>query len=470
MIAVMNTPEHRPGQEAIGAGWPRRLARSLPPIGGLGYLVLGTLWIRFSDGAGASLFTTVEELTAFQTYKGALFVAVSACFVYLLLCGTCNLLRRLPQMESRLHDSEELHRSLVELSPDGVVVHGDGRIIRANRAFRRALGLGETQPLEGVLLTSLVDPAQRPALDAQLQRVATEVGSSMPIELRVRSQGGQEIEVEHASGSVRVGDRIIVQSHFRDLSARNQARHELELANQHLEQRISERTRELQAANEALQTFTSSVAHDLRAPVAHVGGFARAVQRAMAAGDLPKATHYAARIVANAELMSDMIEGLLKLARAEQAALRHESLDSVALVEQVIADLDDGSARQRIAIGPLAAVQADRAALRQVWTNLIANALKYSAGAADPLVQITCADGPAETVFRISDRGIGFDPADADRLFGLFQRLPGAGGFPGTGIGLTIVRRIVERHGGRVWATGQPGRGATFSFALPSRR
>jgi len=466
----MDTPEPRLGQQASGARSQQRLARSLPSIGGLGYLVLGMLWIRFSDDAGASLFTNVEELTAFQTSKGALFVAVSAFFVYLLLCGTCKMLRRLPQMESRLHDSEEQHRSLVELSPDGVVVHADGRIIRANRAFRRALGLGETRPLEGVLLTSLVDPAQRPALDAQLQRVATEVGSSTPTELRIRSQGGQEIEVEHVSGSVRVGSRIIVQSHFRDLGARNRGRHELEAANQHLEQRISERTRELQAANEALQTFTSSVAHDLRAPVAHVGGFARAVHQAIAAGDTTKALHYAARIVANAGLMSDMIEGLLKLSRAELAALQREPLDSAALVVQVIADLDDGSARQRIAIGPLAAVHADRAALRQVWTNLIANALKYSTGAADPLVQISCIDGPAETIFSITDRGIGFDPADADRLFGLFQRLPGASSFPGTGIGLTIVRRIVERHGGRVWATGQPGQGATFSFSLPPRR
>jgi PAS domain S-box-containing protein len=466
----MNTNQSRPGHQAAGAQWPQRLARGLPSIGGIGYLVLGTLWIWLSDRAGASIFTTTEQLTTFQNYKGSLFVAVSALGVYLLLRGTCSMLRRLPQMESRLHDSEEQHRSLVELSPDGVVVHEGGRIIRANRAFRRALGVSDVQPLEGVLLTTLVNPAQRPVLDAQLERLATEVGSCTPSELRIRAQDGREIEVEHASGSVLVGNRIIVQSHFRDLSARNQARHQLELANQHLELRIAERTRELQAVNEALQTFTYSVAHDLRSPVAHVDGFARAARVAIEAGDTTKATHYADRIAANAHLMSQMIEGLLKLSRAEQAALQYQMLDSRTLIEQVISELEDRPARHRIVIGPLVPVQADRATLRQVWTNLISNALKYSAGATDPLVQITCAAGPSETVFSISDRGIGFDPGDAHHLFAPFQRLPGAGGIPGTGIGLTIVRRIVERHGGRVWATGQPGQGASFFFSLPQRR
>jgi PAS domain S-box-containing protein len=441
-----------------------RFSYATPALGGLAYLALSILWILLSDHAGAVIFTTTEELSAFQTYKGLGFVVVSAIAVYLILRASCRSMGRLPAIERKLHDSEQQYGSLVELSPDGIVVHQGGRIVYANPAFRRMLGL--TRRVEGLSLADLFHPSQRAFIQERLSRLSHDVGTSAPAELKIQGAAGNEIEVEHASSSVRVGGSIVVQSHFRDLTSRNQARRELELANQSLEIRVMERTTELEAANRALETFTSSVAHDLRAPVAHVDGFAKALEAAVLRGDADKACHYTKRIVHNAQLMSQMIDGLLRLSRADRAELDYDCVDCDEVVQEVLDELDKPASVQ-IQVEPLAKVRADAATLRQVWANLISNAVKFSARAAAPCVRISSAAGASETIFSVSDNGVGFDPADAENLFGVFQRLPTARDFAGTGIGLTIVRRIVERHGGRVWTHSQPGQGATFSFSLP---
>lgn len=440
---------------------------AFPAVACLSYLVVGTLWIWYSDHAGAALFTSIERLTVFQTYKGALFVAISALFLFLSLQLAYRMLDRLPVVERLLRDSRRQYLASVELSPDGVVVHCEGRILHANQRFRELLGLGEQVALQGLPLVSLVRSDEQELIDTQLNRLSIVADGIIPVELSIHAPGGRQVEVEHASRSVRVGNRIVVQTHLRDLSVRNEARRELERVNRELEQRVEARTREVQAANEALSSFSHSVAHDLRAPVSRVEGFARALDAAVAQDDCAKVAHYAGRIRANAQLMEQMIEGLLKLSRAERAELDIKLVQTRAVVEHVVHELLPAAPAGRVQIGELPAVHVHHCTFQQVWTNLLSNALKYSTGAADPTVRVAAEDCGDEYVFSVSDRGIGFDPAQAGNLFGLFQRLPGASGFPGTGIGLTVVRRIVERHGGRVWATGRPGHGATFSFSLP---
>lgn len=442
---------------------------AFPAIACLSYLLVGTLWIWYSDHAGAMLFTSIERLTAFQTYKGALFVGISALFLFLSLQLAYRMLDRLPILERLLRDSRRQYLASVELSPDGVVVHCEGRILHANKRFREMLGIGEEAALQGVPLVSLVRSDEQHLIETQLNRLSTVADGSIPVELTIHAPGGRRVEVEHASRAVRVGNGIVVQTHLRDLGVRNQARRELERVNRELEQRVEARTRDVQAANEALGSFSHSVAHDLRAPVSRVDGFARALEAAMAQNDCAKVAHYIGRIRANAQLMEQMIDGLLKLSRAERAELDIKLVDTRALVEHVVHELLAPATPARVQIGELPAVHVHHCTFQQVWTNLLSNALKYSAGAADPTVRVAAEDRGDELVFSVSDGGIGFDPAEAGNLFGLFQRLPGASGFPGTGIGLTVVRRIVERHGGRVWATGRPGRGATFSFSLPKR-
>ena len=254
----------------------------------------------------------------------------------------------------------------------------------------------------------------------------------------------------------------------RDLAARTVARRELEAANQELDARVQERTRALESANHALQMFTHAVAHDLSAPAARLQGFAQALGNAARAGDADKLAHYAARIDANARLMQEIIDGLLQLSRTERMGLEQVPVDCDALVRELLQELPVPAA-VRIEVAPLGIVRADRAGLRQVWINLLSNALKYSSRAPEPVLRIAAADVAQERVFSVADNGIGFAPEEAQRLFDLFTRLPGAQEFPGSGVGLMIVKRTVERQGGRVWADGAPGRGATFSFALPVR-
>jgi light-regulated signal transduction histidine kinase (bacteriophytochrome) len=243
----------------------------------------------------------------------------------------------------------------------------------------------------------------------------------------------------------------------------------LKLAHAQLERRIADRTAELEGANRTLESFTYSVAHDLRAPVAHVEGFARALEDTIRQRDPEKAWHFTQRIVANAHLMSEMIEGMLHVSRAERATVQHEPIDMTALVKGVVEELAPGGA-VAIAIDPLPGALADRALLRQVWSNLIANAVKYSARAEQPRVSVSASNGSGEIVYCVQDNGVGFDPAEGERLFNAFQRLSNARSFAGSGVGLAIIKRIVERHGGRVWATGEPGRGARFCFSVPATR
>lgn len=262
-----------------------------------------------------------------------------------------------------------------------------------------------------------------------------------------------------------LASRVLV----RDLASRTAARRELEAANRALDARVQERTRALESTNRALQMFTHAVAHDLSAPAGRLQGFAHALGHAVQGGDVDKVSHYAARVAANARLMQEIIDGLLELSRAERIGLERVPVDCDALVRDLLQDLQVPAA-VRVEVAPLGIVHGDSAGLRQVWTNLLSNALKYTSHAPEPVVRIGAADVADERVFSVADNGIGFAPEEAQRLFDMFARLPSAREFPGSGVGLMIVKRTIERQGGRVWADGAPGAGATFWFSLPARR
>ena len=255
----------------------------------------------------------------------------------------------------------------------------------------------------------------------------------------------------------------------RDLASKTAARRELEAANQELDARVQERTRALESTNRALQMFTHAVAHDLSAPAGRLQGFAQALGHAVHGGDLDKVSHYSERVAANARLMQEIIDGLLKLSRAERMGLERVPVDCDALVRDLLQDLQVPAA-VRVEVAPLGIVHGDSAGLRQVWTNLLSNALKYTSQAPEPVVRIRVADVAGERIFSVADNGIGFAPEEARRLFDMFTRLPSGQEFPGSGVGLMIVKRTIERQGGRVWADGAAGRGATFWFSLPAHR
>ncbi|MDE3117488.1 MAG: PAS domain-containing protein [Nitrospirota bacterium] len=234
---------------------------------------------------------------------------------------------------------------------------------------------------------------------------------------------------------------------------------------------VKERSRQLEAANKELEAFSYSVSHDLRAPLRHIDGFAELLEQQAAPVLDEKGRKYLRAISDSAQRMGRLIDDLLEFSRTGRAELHARVVPLEALVRNVLDDLQPETEGRTIdwTIGPLPKVQGDPALLRQVWFNLVANAIKYTRPRDRATIEIGRAPstGDHEVVVFVRDNGVGFDMQYVGKLFGVFQRLHGIDDFEGSGIGLANVQRIVARHGGRVWAEGAVGRGATFYVALP---
>ena len=251
----------------------------------------------------------------------------------------------------------------------------------------------------------------------------------------------------------------------------NRMRDRIQQLNQELERRVIERTAQLEAANKELEAFSYSVSHDLRAPLRHIDGYAGLLLKSDGAALSPRGKSHLNTIADSAKQMGILIDDLLVFSQMGRAEMRHGPVDLYQLAQETIGDLKAQHPNRHIVweLSPLPTVRGDRPMLRQVFVNLLSNAVKYS-GPRDPaIIAITASTDPAsgELVVAVRDNGVGFEMAYAHKLFGVFQRLHRADEFEGTGIGLANIRRIVSRHGGRTWAEGQLGVGATFYFSLP---
>lgn len=252
-----------------------------------------------------------------------------------------------------------------------------------------------------------------------------------------------------------------------DIQARHKAEEEVRELNTQLENRVIQRTAELEAANNELSAFSYSVSHDLRAPLRRIEGFAQVVVDEYAGGLDDRANHFLQRIRAGASEMSIMIDSFLRLSRLSRGEMRVEPIDLSELAEEIVAVLRENSElKVTVFIEKHLVVQADRALLKLAMENLFANAWKFCRTSKDAHITFTMSLEQDRKVYKIEDNGAGFDMAVANRLFTPFGRLHRADEFEGTGIGLATVQRVVARHGGRVWAEGRPGAGAIFSFTL----
>jgi PAS domain S-box-containing protein len=259
--------------------------------------------------------------------------------------------------------------------------------------------------------------------------------------------------------------RLVV---LNDITERKRTQQELERLNRELEDRVRSRTAQLEAANRELEAFSYSVSHDLRAPVRHIDGFVKLLEREHPP-TTEKAAHYLRTIGASSHRMASLIDDLLALSRTGRAPLELRTVQLGALVEEVIVDLRPDLARRKIEwrLGALPAVRADPSLLRVVLQNLLDNAVKYTRGESSAVVEVGALRlDEGDTAIYVRDNGVGFDMRYADRLFGVFQRLHRAEEFEGTGIGLATARRVIHRHGGRIWGEGEPGRGACFYFTV----
>jgi signal transduction histidine kinase len=237
-----------------------------------------------------------------------------------------------------------------------------------------------------------------------------------------------------------------------------------------LERRLSERTAELDVANRQLKAFSYSLAHDLRAPLRAISGFGAALAEDWRDHLDPDGRESLDRMLGAAKRMGDLIEGMLVLGRAVESDLQRVSVDLTALAYEVGGEMRDvapARAVELIVEDGLRAV-GDPVLLRVMMTNLLSNAWKFTARRPNARVEVgRQASEHGSATFFVRDNGAGFDAQQADRLFGMFQRFHRQEDFPGTGVGLATVERIISRHGGRIWAESEPGKGATFLFSLP---
>jgi signal transduction histidine kinase len=252
-----------------------------------------------------------------------------------------------------------------------------------------------------------------------------------------------------------------------DVTVRALAEQQVNDLNRQLEGKVEQ----ISDVNRELEAFSYSVSHDLRAPLRHISGFARKLETHLGDRIDDKARHYIDVMANSAQRMAVLIDDLLVFSRLGRGALRLQAVDMQSLVEEARALSESAVAERQIAwtIAPLPMVIGDENMLRTVWQNLISNAVKYTGRTEAARIEVTVQQGRhGDYEFTVADNGAGFDMQYADKLFGVFQRLHRASEFPGSGIGLANVRRIIARHGGRVWAEAEPGQGARFHFSLPA--
>ena len=353
-----------------------------------------------------------------------------------------------------------------------VLIDGSQRVVMHNAAFAELYGVDEDA--RGRALTELGNGAwDNPDTLRRLHDVLARDRELWDYRLSQPTADGVERTMLINARRMPLPDRddAVVLVTASDITAQTISERQIRELNQQLEGKVEQ----VSDVNRELEAFSYSVSHDLRAPLRHIAGFADKLGRHLGENVDDKTTHYLGVIGSSAKRMSALIDDLLVYSRLGRNAMRLQSVDLQSMVNDVRAMLDSNAHAEnpehRIewTVAPLPIVVGDENMLRQVWMNLLGNAVKYSSGTEPARITVDVKrldEGGYQ--FCVADNGAGFDMQYAGKLFGVFQRLHSANEFPGTGVGLASVRRVLGRHGGRIWAEAEPGNGATFHFTLPA--
>jgi PAS domain S-box-containing protein len=359
--------------------------------------------------------------------------------------------------------------AIIESSEDAIISKTlDGIITSWNRGAEKLFGYAEKEVI-GKPMLILFPPDRVPEEKEILSRLnrAEKVDHFETVRI---TKDGKSIDVSVTISPIldERGHIIGVSTIARDITERKRAEREIRELNLELEERVKSRTAELETANKELEAFSYSISHDLRAPLRAVDGFSQAVIEDYGAQLPEEGRNYLNTIREGAQRMGVLIDDLLTFSRLSRLPLNSQPVNTKRLVADALEDLHPQESGRKIDIrlGELPPCTGDPALLKQVWVNLLSNALKYTRKRDEAVVEIGSKKENGHYVYFVSDNGTGFDMQYANKLFGVFQRLHRQDEFEGTGVGLAIVQRVVNRHDGRVWAQAEPDKGATFYFNL----
>jgi len=421
---------------------------------------LGALWAVRADGEEFQIEASISQIEA----------AGKKMFTVILRDVTER-----KRAEEALRVQTRMFQSVLDSMDEGLITADEqGKFLLWNPAAERILGKGAMSlPFEewagyyGCYLPDGITPFPTD----QLPLVRAIRGQAADVEMVIRNPNLAEavwIEatgrpLKDESGSIRGG--VVA---FRDVTQTKAAEREIRKLNDELEERVIQRTAELQAANQELESFTYSVSHDLRAPLRHISGFTRILVEEFGPSLPDGAQHHLQRIEQGTRRMGLLVDELLNLTRVGRQSLSVQVTGLSSIVKDVRMVLEAESEGRKVEwkIGDLPFVECDPTLIRQVFQNLVSNALKYSRPRSPAVIEIGQTEQDGQQVIFVRDNGVGFSMKYADKLFGVFQRLHRPEDFEGTGVGLATVSRIIQKHGGRVWAEAELDKGATFYFTL----
>lgn len=375
--------------------------------------------------------------------------------------------------QDKIKASEERYRLVSENPILGIAwISIEGRILNANATLCKMLKYSPIEILD-MHYSEFTHPNDKERQKLLINKVVSGEANGFRMEKRCITKDKQVMWSEFIMSSVKdKNDKVVYTiAMLQDVSAKKKVEQDLKLLNDSLERKVEERTAELRDANQELEAFSYTVSHDLRAPLRSINGFAKLLERKIGNVLDAESKEYMCRIEDNVMHMNNLIQDLLDFSRIGKAAIVKKVVDFNMLIQVVVAERkpEINASGTLLNIGPLGTAVCDPVLIRQVWENLITNAIKYSSKKENPEIHIGTQLINEETVYYVKDNGAGFDMEQVDRLFGVFKRLHSAQEFEGTGVGLATVHRIITRHGGTIWAEGKINEGATFYFTLPQQ-
>lgn len=370
-------------------------------------------------------------------------------------------------MDAFLAERDARFRGMVEAAPDAIVIaDGTGRIVLVNAQTEILFGYSREEMLGQAVEMLLPERFRQAHVGTREGYTANPHTRPMGAgaDLFARRKDGGEFPVSISLSPFRVGPELYVFSDIRDVSEQRAAQRRI----QELNDNLARQNAELHAINQELEAFSYSVSHDLRAPLRAIDGFSQILLKENSGQLDEKGLDRLQRVRRAAQHMGGLIDDLLKLSRVTRAELQYQSVNLSELAKDVVDALRKLEPERGIAveIAPGLSARGDPKLLRIALDNLLGNAWKFTSRTAPARIEFRRAETDQGPAFQVLDNGAGFDMAYADKLFGAFQRLHDTGEFPGTGIGLATVQRVVHKHGGRIWAQAEVGRGATFNFTL----